>query len=138
MSLKISIRGSKCNFFFGYRKKLLFLQSENKMPVMSMRRIICYIGMVMAVAMMACADGYAQSSLAGQSFANSNIGFKAGELSGINAMIDSKRDSLINVKEKELGRKLTDKETAKIDEKIADGKQLTGKLLKNPYTLTLQ
>lgn len=91
---------------------------------MSMRRVICYIGMVMAVAMMVCADGYAQSSLAGQNFANPNIGFYTDELVVASAMIDSKRDSIINVKEKDLGRKLTAKETAKIDEKIAEGKKI--------------
>lgn len=91
---------------------------------MSMRKVICYIGMVMVVAVMTFADGYAQSSLAGQNFANPNIGFKTDEFVGVNAMIDAKRDSLINVKEKELGRKLTAKETAKIDDKIAEGKKI--------------
>lgn len=79
---------------------------------------------VVAVVSVAAGDVYAQTNLAGQIFANSNIGFNINELTGVDTMIATKRDSLINVKEKELGRKLTSQETAQMDEKIEEGKKI--------------
>ena len=83
-----------------------------------------FIFVVVAAVSMAFADGYAQTNLAGQTFANSNIGFNINDLAGVDIMMATQRDSLINVKEKDLGRKLTAQETAKIDEKFEEGKKI--------------
>lgn len=91
---------------------------------MNMRKVVYRMGVVMVAMLIGFGDGYAQSSLAGQTYSNPNIGFNANKMIGLDNMIESKRDSLINVKEKELGRKLTAKETKKIDEKIEEGKKM--------------
>lgn len=84
----------------------------------------------MAVVVMAFSDLNAQNSLAGQTFANPNIGFNASEFAGVNAMIASKRDSIISVREKKLGRKMTAKELAKMDEEIEKAKKMINSMQK--------
>lgn len=82
------------------------------------------VAVVVAMVLMAFGKGFAQGSLSGLTFANPNIGLSAGEIAGVDAMIVSKRDSIVNVKEKQLGRKMTVKELAKIDAEMEKGKRM--------------
>lgn len=90
-----------------------------------------YIAFVMVVMLMGLTPAIVSAqSLAGQEFLNSNVNFMGAELSGVNDIIASKRDSLLDAKAKKLGRKLTAAEVAKVDDEIKEGQKAVSAMQK--------